>query len=58
MVQVLQLKKPHDVSRINIREPWEVNWWCNELHCSKLQLETTVRIVGTSVEAVKRHLGM
>jgi hypothetical protein len=49
-------KKPQDASRINIHEPYEVNWWTDSLGCTKVQLEATVKAVGTSAAKVKEHL--
>jgi hypothetical protein len=53
----LQIKRPLDAQRINIHEPWEVNWWAKELGVSRAQLEAAVRAVGVSAAAVRRHLG-
>jgi hypothetical protein len=53
----LQIKRPLDAQRINIHEPWEVNWWTKELGVSRAQLEAAVRAVGVSAAAVRRHLG-
>ena len=52
----LTKKRPQDASRINIHEPWEVNWWCSELKCTKSQLEQAVKAVGTSADAVRKYL--
>ncbi|MCX6244684.1 MAG: DUF3606 domain-containing protein [Bacteroidetes bacterium] len=52
----LQKKRPQDASRINVHEPWEVNYWCSELGCSKAQLVAAVNAVGTSAAAVRKHL--
>lgn len=53
----LTKKKPLDSSRINIYEPYEVNYWCAELKVTKAELIAAVKAVGTSVAAVKKHLG-
>lgn len=53
----LQIRQPQDRLRINIHEPWEVNWWTRELGVSRQQLEAAVRAVGVMVSAVRRHLG-
>ncbi|MBP2032737.1 hypothetical protein J2Z42_001411 [Clostridium algifaecis] len=50
-------KKPLDSSRINIHEPYEVNYWCDTLGCTKQELINAVNQVGTSVTKVKNHLG-
>lgn len=53
----LTKKKPLDASRININEPYEVNYWCATLGVTKVQLIAAVKAVGTSVAAVKIYLG-
>jgi hypothetical protein len=53
----LTKRRPQDASKINIHEPYEVNWWCDELGCSKEQLERAVKAVGVSAAAVKKYLG-
>lgn len=53
----LTKKKPLDSSRININEPYEVNYWCALLGVTKAQLIAAVKAVGTSVDAVRRYLG-
>jgi hypothetical protein len=53
----LQIKRPLDSSRINIHEPYEVNYWCKHFSITKEQLVSAVKAVGTSVAAVSKHLG-
>jgi hypothetical protein len=53
----LNKRRPQDSSRVNIHEPWEVNWWCHELNCTKEKLAAAVKAVGTSAAAVRKHLG-
>jgi hypothetical protein len=53
----LQKRRPQDSSRINIHEPWEVNWWMHELKVTRKQLEDAVKAVGTSAAEVKKYLG-
>jgi hypothetical protein len=53
----LTKKKPLDSSRINIKEPYEVNYWCHALSVTKAQLIAAVNAVGTSAALVKKHLG-
>ena len=50
-------KKPLDSSRINIHEPYEVNYWCDILGCTKKELTDAVNKVGTSATKVRSHLG-
>lgn len=53
----LKKKKPQDASKINLNEPYEVNYWCDVLNVSKVELTSAVKSVGVSVIAVKKHLG-
>ena len=52
----LTKRRPWDASRINIHEPYEVNWWCSELRVTKEQLIEAVEAVGDSAERVKKYL--
>lgn len=53
----LTKRRPQDSSKINIHEPWEVNWWCAEFKCTKAALVAAVYAVGVSAAAVRRYLG-
>lgn len=57
MTDDLTKKHPQDASRINIREPWEVEYWCKALACTRTELLAAVAEVGTSAAAVRKHLG-
>jgi hypothetical protein len=46
-----------DDSRINVNQPYEVQYWCKELRCTEQQLRDAVRAVGPMVKDVRRHLG-
>lgn len=48
---------PRDGSRINVNEDYEVRYWTQALNVSPEELRKAVRAVGTSSEAVRRHLG-
>jgi hypothetical protein len=54
------LKKvgPADRSRINMSEPWEVDYWTKELGVSQGELRRIIAKVGTSTDAVRKELGM
>ena len=49
-------KGPADRSRINLSEPYEVQYWADKFGVSKERLSETVRKVGHSAEAVSRAL--
>lgn len=49
-------KRPLDASRVNVHEPYEVEYWCRKFGCTKTQLVHAVNAVGTSSSAVERYL--
>ncbi|NOK01874.1 MULTISPECIES: DUF3606 domain-containing protein [Myxococcus] len=57
MVDDLSKRGPADRSRINVNEPWEVKWWCNEFKCTEAGLRAAVKAVGVMVVDVRRYLG-
>ena len=57
MADNLEDRGPQDRSRINVNEPWELQYWSKHFGVTENQLRTAVQAVGTSVEAVGRHLG-
>lgn len=48
--------RPQDASRINVHEPYEVNYWTDKFGCTKSQLEAAVKAAGTTATAVEKHL--
>lgn len=46
-----------DRDRINVNEPYEVEYWKKELGVTKDKLVDTVREVGPMVDDVKKKLG-
>ena len=57
MADNLTKRRPQDASKINVNEAWELAYWCKELGVTERQLKDAVKAVGTSVTAVKKHLG-
>ena len=53
----LKIRQPQDPTKINVHEPWELNYWTTHLGVSEQKLKDAVKAVGVSVSAVKRHLG-
>jgi hypothetical protein len=53
----LTTRRPHDASRINMGEAYEVNYWTDRFKVTRAQLQAAVTAVGTSAAAVARHLG-
>ncbi len=51
------IKQPLDAKRVNINEPYEVNYWCKKWGCTPQTLRQAVNSVGTSADAVAKYLG-
>jgi hypothetical protein len=56
MADDLSKKGPADRSRINLLEPYEVQYWADKFGVSKERLSEAVHKVGHSSEAVGREL--
>lgn len=48
--------RPQDSSKVNVHEPYEVQYWTQKFGCTKAQLEAAVKAVGVSAIAVGKHL--
>ena len=57
MADDLSKRGPADRSRINLSEPYEVQYWADKFNVSKERLGEAVMKVGHSVDAVRRELG-
>ena len=51
------IRGPADAERVNIHEPYEVEYWTKALGVSKEQLIAAVKAVGVMVKDIKQHLG-
>jgi len=51
----LRIKQPLDSSRVNVNEPYEVNYWCKKWGVTPEQLRAAVKAVGTSALAIGRY---
>lgn len=49
--------RPQDASKINMHEPYEVNWWTHKFGVTKAKLQEAVDAVGHGAAAVARYLG-
>lgn len=47
---------PNDRMRVNVHDAQEVQYWCQELHCSPAELEEAVSAVGVEIDDVRLHL--
>ncbi len=48
--------RPQDAKRINVHEDYELRDWSKKLGVTPDQLKEAVKQVGTSAEAVEKHL--
>ncbi len=48
--------RPQDAKRINVHEDYELRDWSRKLGVTPDQLKEAVKQVGTSAEAVEKHL--
>ncbi|WP_081759931.1 DUF3606 domain-containing protein [Pseudoxanthomonas suwonensis] len=46
-----------DRDRINLNEDYEVRYWTGALGVTEQELRDAVQAVGSTAEAVRRHLG-
>jgi hypothetical protein len=53
----LNLRGQPDRSKVNIHEPWEMDYWTKKWNVTVQQLRAAVAAVGTSAASVARHLG-
>lgn len=51
----LQFLQPEDW-KINVKDAWQVLWWCRHLGITKNQMEEAIASVGSSVADIKRYL--
>lgn len=52
----LTRKRPEDLTKININQPWEIAYWTKELGISEKKLKSLVNKVGPEVNNVKAEL--
>lgn len=50
-------RRPQDASKINMHEPYEVNYWTAKWGITRSQLQAAVTAVGVSAARVAAHLG-
>jgi hypothetical protein len=53
----LTIRRPQDPAKINVNEPWELEYWTKELGVTAQQLRDAVKLVGVGTERAKAHLG-
>ncbi|WP_020179108.1 DUF3606 domain-containing protein [Methylopila sp. M107] len=57
MADDLKRRGPEDPRFVNVNEDWEVRHWCAKWGVTPDELKRAVKMVGTGVAAVARHLG-
>jgi hypothetical protein len=50
-------RAPQDASKINVNEPYELEYWTKHLGVSAEELKKAVKEAGTGAAAVRKHLG-
>lgn len=56
MADDLTNRGPADRARINVNEPYEVQYWTTKFGCTPDELRSAVAAVGVMADAVERHL--
>ena len=49
-------KFPQDANRINIHEPYELEYWSRKFGVAPQKIRDAVGVVGTSASAVERYI--
>lgn len=49
-------KNPSSESKIDVKESWDVNFWCEELNLRAEELKEIVKKVGPEIHNVRVHL--
>jgi hypothetical protein len=49
-------REPEDPRYVNLRQEWEVRYWCDKWHASREELERAVGMVGTAAEIVRAQI--
>ncbi len=56
MTDNLTQRGPTDRTRINVHEPWELDWWCRKWGVTAAQLRAAVRQMGVMAKDVAAQL--
>jgi Protein of unknown function (DUF3606) len=57
MADDLKNRGPADQSRVNVHEPWELDWWARKWGVTAAQLKGAVARVGVMAHSVAAMLG-
>jgi hypothetical protein len=50
-----QAQQSDESRRINLKESWEVDYWCEKFQCSEPELRDAIKVAGDSVAALKHY---
>jgi hypothetical protein len=50
-------KGPKDAKRVNVNEPYEVRYWCDQFNCTEEELRNAVKRAGVMVDKVRAYFG-
>lgn len=56
MTELIQNQTVLDQNQINVKESWDVNFWCDELNLKAEELKEIVKKVGPKVHDVRLHI--
>jgi AraC-like DNA-binding protein len=45
-----------DRLKINVRDAWELRWWCRQLGCTEAQLKVAIDAMGAIAGNVRKYL--
>ncbi len=52
----MDLNSPEHEKKIDVKESWDINFWCEELNLRADELKEIVRTVGPQVHDVRLHI--
>ncbi len=52
----MELTKNENEKKIDLRESWDINFWCEELNLRAEELKEIVQMVGPQVHDVRVHI--
>lgn len=56
MTETFKYPKKRDEKKIDIKESWDINFWCEELNLRSEELKEIVNKVGPAVHDVRLHI--
>ena len=56
MSENLYMRQPEDYKKVNIRHPWELDYWVEELEVSEQRLKDAVEAAGIMASDVRAWL--